>query len=77
MMAQCLNICIFRLEWESSVKRGVSVFQRLEEERLSQLSSVSKLFLTIMKNNRPKLIALTERLREPVELCDVNRDMEV
>ena len=59
------------------MKRGVSVFQRLEEERLSQLSSVSKLFLTIMKNNRPKLIALTERLREPVELCDVNRDMEV
>ena len=50
---------------------------RLEEERLTQLTSVSRLFLSIMKNNRPKMIALTERLREPVELCDVNRDMEV
>ena len=50
---------------------------RLEEERLTQLTSVSRLFLSIMKTNRPKMIALTERLREPVELCDVNRDMEV
>ena len=71
------HVIIFRLEWESSVKRGVTVFRRLEEERLTQLTSVSRLFLSIMINNRPKMISLTERLREPVELCDVNRDMEV
>ena len=53
------------------------MFRRLEEERLTQLTSVSKLFLTIMQSNRPKLLNLTERLREPVDLCDVNRDIEV
>ena len=26
---------------------------------------------------RPKMIALTERLREPVDLCNVARDSEV
>ena len=66
----------FRLEWESSVKRGVSVLRRLEEERLTQLGSMSRLFFSLMQANRPKLISLTERLREPVELCDVVRDLE-
>lgn len=65
-----------RLEWESSVKRGVGVLSRLEEERLSQLGSLSRLFLSLMQTNRPKLISLTERLREPVDLCDVVRDIE-
>jgi len=64
-----------RLDWEGAVKRGVSVFKRLEEERLGQLCSMSKLYLTIMENNRPKLVNLTERLREPVELCDVGKDV--
>ena len=58
------------------MKRGVTVFRRLEEERLTQLSSVSRLFLSIMMTNRPKMMNLTERLREPVDLCDVNRDIE-
>merc|ERR1712012_822033 len=56
--------------------RGVTVFRRLEEERLNQLSSVSRLFLSIMMTNRPKMMNLTERLKEPVDLCDVNRDIE-
>ena len=76
------------------MKRGVTVLRRLEEERLGQLSSVSRLFLGIMMTNRyvivkmtiiivmimlirPKMIALTERLREPVDLCNVARDSEV
>lgn len=66
-----------RLEWEGSVKRGVTVLRRLEEERLGQLSAVSRLFLGIMMTNRPKMISLTERLREPVDLCNVARDSEV
>ena len=67
----------FRLDWEGAVKRGVSVFKRLEEERLGQLCSMSKLYLTIMENNRPKLVNLTQRLREPIELCDVAKDVQV
>ena len=72
------------------MKRGVTVLRRLEEERLGQLSSVSRLFLGIMMTHRlivmmitvmmmirPKMIALTERLREPVDLCNVARDSEV
>ena len=43
---------MFRLEWEGSVKRGVTVLRRLEEERLAQLGSVSRLFLGIMMTNR-------------------------
>ena len=59
------------------MKRGVTLLRRLEEERLAQLSSVSRLFLGIMMTNRPKMISLTERLREPVDLCNVARDSEV
>ena len=59
------------------MKRGVAVFKRLEEERLGQLCSMSKLYLTVMENNRPKLVNLTERLREPIEVCDVGRDVQV
>ena len=55
----------------------MTLLRRLEEERLAQLSSVSRLFLGIMMTNRPKMISLTERLREPVELCNVARDSEV
>ena len=54
----------------------MSVLRRLEDERLTQLGSMSRLFFSFMLSNRPKLISLTERLREPVELCDVDRDIE-
>ena len=53
------------------------MFKRLEEERLDQLCSMSKLHLKIMENNRPKLVNLTERLREPIELCNVSKDVQV
>jgi len=65
-----------RLDWEGALKRGATVFKRLEEERLDQLCSMSKLYLTIMENNRPKLVNLTERLREPIELCNVSKDVQ-
>ena len=67
----------FRLDWEGAVKRGVSVFKKLEEDRLGQLCGMSELYYTIMENNRPKLVNLTDRLREPIKVCDVGRDVEV
>ena len=33
--------------------------------------------IVLSQSNRPKLMSLTDRLKEPVELCDVSRDMEV
>ena len=33
--------------------------------------------IVLLQSNRPKLMSLTDRLKEPVELCDVSRDMEV
>ena len=35
------------------------------------------IFIVLSQSNRPKLMSLTDRLKEPVELCDVSRDMEV
>ena len=32
--------------------------------------------MMMVMSNRPKMISLTERLREPVELCNVARDSE-
>ena len=65
------------MDWEGSVKRGVAVFRRLEEERLGQLCAMSRLYYSIMENNRPKLVSLTERLREPIDVCDVEKDVQV
>ena len=59
------------------MKRGVAVFRRLEEERLGQLCAMSTLYYSIMENNRPKLVSLTERLREPIDVCDVGKDVQV
>ena len=35
------------------------------------------MMMMMMMMIRPKMIALTERLREPVDLCNVARDSEV
>lgn len=74
--AACIKAERSRLDWEGSVKRGVTVLRRLEEERLTQMKSMSSLYLTVMETHRPKLVALTTRLREPVHLCDVSKDMQ-
>ena len=34
------------------------------------------MMMMMVMSNRPKMISLTERLREPVELCNVARDSE-
>ena len=65
------------MDWEGAVKRGVSVLKRLEEERLGQLCSMSQLYYTCMEHNRPKLVNLTDRLREPINSCDVGKDVQV
>ena len=41
-----------------------------------QVMMVMMMMIVMVMSNRPKMISLTERLREPVELCNVARDSE-
>lgn len=65
-----------RLDYEGSVQRGCYVLRRLEEERLEQLKGVVQQFHRVMGENRPKLVSLSQRLEEPVSLCNVNKDIQ-
>ena len=67
---------IFRLDWESSLLRGCSAMRRMEEDRLCQLRNLAEQYHQIMSDNRPKLVASSKRLAEPVQMCDISRDME-
>jgi len=73
--AACIKTERSRLDWEGAVKRGAKVFRRLEEERLGQLQAMAALYLQVMENNRPKLVSLSSRLREPIALCDTAKDL--
>ena len=50
--------------------------RRMEEDRLCQLRNLAEQYHQIMTDNRPKLVASSQRLAEPIELCDISRDME-
>ena len=73
--AACIKTERSRLDWEGAVRRGGKVFHRLEEERLQQLQAMAGLYLQVLEANRPKLVSLTHRLREPVALCDTGKDV--
>ena len=50
--------------------------RRMEEDRLCQLRNLAEQYHQIMSDNRPKLVASSKRLAEPIQLCDISRDME-
>ena len=50
--------------------------RRMEEDRLCQLRNLAEQYHQIMSDNRPKLVASSKRLTEPIQLCDISRDME-
>lgn len=50
--------------------------RRMEEDRLCQLRNLAEQYHQIMSDNRPKLVASSKRLAEPIHLCDISRDME-
>lgn len=64
-----------RLDWESAVLRGVSTFQTLEEERLSNLKSVLTSYLYHSNELNPRLIEATDKLRQPITDADPNKDL--
>lgn len=65
-----------RLEWETAVIRGSHCFQALEEERLQQLKDLAACYLNHLQEMGPKMVQGVERLREPVQSCDVARDIQ-
>jgi hypothetical protein len=65
-----------RLEWETAVIRGSHCFQALEEERLQQLKDLAACYLHHLQEMGPKMVQGVERLQEPVESCDVARDIQ-
>ena len=50
--------------------------RRMEEDRLCQLRNLAAQYHQIMSENRPKLVSSSKRLSEPIQLCDISRDME-
>ena len=50
--------------------------RRMEEDRLCQLRNLAAQYHQIMSENRPKLVASSKRLSEPIQMCDISRDME-
>ncbi|CAH0388627.1 unnamed protein product [Bemisia tabaci] len=72
----CVRAERARLEWETAVVRGSHCFQALEEERLNQLKNLANSYLRHFKEIGPKLTQSSDRLKEPVESCDVVQDIQ-
>ena len=56
--------------------RGCTVFRQMEEERLEQLRNLGERYNMAMGEHRPKLVASSQRLEEPIANCNVRQDME-
>ena len=56
--------------------RGCTVFRQMEEERLEQLRNLGERYNLAMGEHRPKLVASSQRLEEPIANCNVRQDME-
>ncbi|KAK8740521.1 hypothetical protein OTU49_002952 [Cherax quadricarinatus] len=72
----CVRAERARLEWESAVYKGSSCFQTLEEERLQALKDLVVKYHKNAKEAAPKMVAIAERLEEPVSACDVEKDIQ-
>ena len=56
--------------------RGCTVFRQMEEERLEQLRNLGERYNMAMGEHRPRLVASSQRLEEPIANCNVRQDME-
>ncbi|KAK6622150.1 hypothetical protein RUM44_001957 [Polyplax serrata] len=72
----CVRAERSRLDWESAVTRGSHCFQGLEEERLACLKSLAFCYLKHFKEIGPRLVQSCDRVTDPVESCDVTRDIQ-
>ncbi|KAF0302324.1 Nostrin [Amphibalanus amphitrite] len=72
----CLRGERARLEWETAVNKGSQCFQALEEERLVRLRSAVQAYHQNMRSLGPKMMQSADRLSEPIQCADVNRDVQ-
>ncbi|XP_040571562.1 nostrin [Lepeophtheirus salmonis] len=72
----CLKAERSRLDWESGIIRGCSIFRQMEENRLVQLQALSETYQSALSENLPKLVSASKRLQEPIRSSDVERDMD-
>ncbi|XP_068238088.1 LOW QUALITY PROTEIN: serine-rich adhesin for platelets [Palaemon carinicauda] len=72
----CVRTERARLEWESAIYKGSNCFQTLEEERLQALKDLIVKYHKNAKEAAPKLVAIANRLDEPVTACDVEKDIQ-
>ncbi|XP_053994278.1 uncharacterized protein LOC128884722 [Hylaeus volcanicus] len=66
-----------RLEYESTVKKGVKQMELLEEERLSALKDLANVYLAHLQALAPRLQQNADRLAGPVRSCNVSQDVEI
>lgn len=72
----CVRTERARLEWESAIYKGSNCFQTLEEERLQALKDLIVKYHKNAKEAAPKMVAIANRLDEPVTACDVEKDIQ-
>lgn len=71
----CVRAERARLEWESSVLKGVNTFQSLEEERLNNLKVVLMAYYRVNSDLDPKLSEATEITRDPIARAEPPKDL--
>ncbi|KAF4527056.1 hypothetical protein B566_EDAN001606 [Ephemera danica] len=71
----CIRAERARLEWETAVSRGSQCFQELEEQRLHHLKELVEAYLQLLAQLAPRIVQGAERLAQPVQECDVSRDL--
>ena len=50
--------------------------KKIDLEMLNQLFSLSNSYLCIMSKNRPKMLEITKKMHDPINMSDVNNDIE-
>lgn len=65
-----------RLEWETTVVKGCTHFQSLEEERLLHMQDLLRKYSNNWSNIGPKMIQSSDRLSESINCVNVGKDIQ-
>uniref|UniRef100_T1JH98 Nostrin n=1 Tax=Strigamia maritima TaxID=126957 RepID=T1JH98_STRMM len=74
--ALCVNAERARLDWESSVYRGSTSFQALEEERIEHMQEVLQKYTNRLSQVGPKLVEGYSRLNDAANSIDIASDIQ-
>lgn len=73
----CIRAERARVDWEMSVLRGSSMLQSLENQRLNHFKNYVSSYFRLASDMNPVLAKLTDRLGPQVQMCNVQKDMDV